>query len=229
MNELYIISFISLGSLTGLFCYFYIGLIKCWSLRSLNYLCDRYLDMKYHGYQSQDVLKKYELIKIVVITNNQSYQLSTYDSLDMRQHKIQLNCDQLNCESTDSTMILIHYQYGSDQYIIPINYLSHRIINLPIYDPLDLDSCYCHDYEKIEIKSIHASSIKSDVTMLVKKYAGPKGNFYCDTKYQLTPMMIYDDCGCPLLTQENDLLQLTTILGQPLTFERNQPINIDTI
>ena len=66
------------------------------------------------------------------------------------------------------SMILIFYQYGSQEYILPIKYDSQQTIELPVYEPFDLDTCYCQDYEKIEISPKNPMN----VTSLIKKYAG---------------------------------------------------------
>jgi len=78
---------------------------------------------------------------------------------------------------------------------------------------------------KIEYESMDTG--KGDDLDILKQYAGPKGNFYCDTPYHYEPSLIIDDTGNPIFVNDTDTLSLVTILGTHVEFSPDQSIIIE--
>lgn len=199
--------------------------------RCINYIVDIYLNYKYKNYHYQSIDKEYKINKMVILSIDCPYRIKTLDiSHDLRRGPFWLDCDHLrrnmdNYEFTRQTVIYIHFIYGVDEYIIPYKYIPNGIMELPCYQLDDLDTCLRMEYNRIETKSY--DSDKHDIMSLIIKYAGPKGNFYCDTSYSFEPKFICDVNGELLLENDFDFLKLTTIMGETVTFNANQTIKLN--
>lgn len=197
----------------------------------INYVVDIYLNHKYKNYHYQSVDKDYKIIKIIILSIGCPHKTKTMDfSHDLRRNTFRLDCEQLRQEIDDyefnyQTIIYIHFIYGPDEYIIPYKYVPNGIIELPCYHFDDLNTCMRMEYIQIETNSY--DSDKHDIMSNIIKYAGPKGNFYCDTPYSFEPKFICDNNGGMLLENDHDFLKLTTMMGETLTFNANQTIKLN--
>lgn len=200
--------------------------IKKSLLNGINYSIDWYIDFKYRNYDQSKNLNfdqiPYVLTKIQLqnMHSSEIFDLST-SNINLRSDQILLNDNYIQnlskIQLDQNLVVKIHFEYNHQEYIFPIQYSigSNMNITLPLYLPDDIDSCCKVEYEKI-VGDGHP--IDESLTETIMKHAGPKGNFYCDTPYKMTPKLIIDDI---------DRLQLTTVLGQDYEFNASTPIIID--
>lgn len=124
----------------------------------------------------------------------------------------------------NENIVICNYTYGSEEYVIPClrPYSYGSKIGHMSYDTKELEVCMRREYDNAKTK------YHGDITQLIVKYAGPKGNFGCDTDYTFTPNMIYFDDKSPIMSSvQDDYLSLTTLMGEELIFTKNQPIIIN--
>ncbi|MEO0236816.1 MAG: hypothetical protein ABIN35_01095 [candidate division WOR-3 bacterium] len=210
----------------------------------MNKIHNVYLFFKYYRYRIEDTKsktnKKYHVTKILLTKINQPNStklLTKYNKIpiDLNYHKWQISCQNLyqseyNYQFDHQTVIFIYYVYGDDEYILPFKFRPNGLIKFPLYSTEDLETSIKIEYNKIETKRFDSSN--SQIMSLVRKYAGPKGNFYNDLNYFYEPELIYQFTdhldsieATPLLT-ENDYLKLYTIFDDQLTFVSDQPIKL---
>lgn len=211
------------------------------ALRMCNSAHNLYLNYKYRNYRCQITDKKYYVSKIIFATigqPNKTKMMTNSDkiSIDLRNNKLQIKCinlcqSEVNYQFTDKTIVFIHYVYDDDEYILPYKFKMTGVINLPFYEPNDIDTCMKTEYDTAE--TTHYNSTNSDIMETINKYAGPKGNFHNDLHYYYEPYLIYHFKahdgrieGHPLL-MENDYLKLTTLTGKDMTFTNDQKIMIN--
>jgi hypothetical protein len=171
------------------------------TLSTLNYVCDLYLDYKYQNFHCQSI----------------STSVPTSVPTPVK------GCDVTKI-FVSGGVTYIYYRFNKDNYIFPwksspLSSHSSRL-NWPIYDTDDLETCM-----KIEYESIDAG--KGCLKDILKQYAGPKGNFYCDTPYKYEPRLILDDTGNPIFINDTDTLSLVTLFGTHVEFTPDQPIIIE--
>ena len=199
----------------GTLCVGYREKLTVMALRCLNFLFDCYLWFKYLGYQHQNKLQTYRVTGQHCL-NDDHHQRWCYYPIVCDLHK-------QNYESVPSpNQIYLHYQAGTDEYLLPIQ--SGESVKFP-YTVEEMESCYKIDYKQIIIDS--GTYVPEDlIYQQVMQYAGPRGDFYTNTPYQITPAMILDEHGRRLIHQ---CLQLMTLVDTQFTFSVNQRIKINGI
>lgn len=199
--------------------------LKKYSLGFVNYLVDGYLDFKYRNH---DHSKEIQFDQIpYALTKVKIQALDSLDEIDLPVPRIDLRLNQtcltgqtlqeliLGTLQFDTNLIIkLHFEYNQQEYILPLIYDENLTINLPLYSPDDIDSCFKVEYEKIHIDDCEIDEF-SMRTLL--KYAGPKGNFYCDTPHKILPKWISSNLHH---------LRLTTLLGTDHKFSADVPIEI---
>ena len=233
--------FILTTLVVGTIIYTYPGKVKTGCFKCANYLADRYLDFKYRNYKAPIVDKSvYKITKIQIVSMKNMgvcHELSIHDFLETNTFdndaKIILDCRLIKeyvnyFDFDDQTFIYVHFCYGDQNYIIPIKYDDNKKINLPIYTINDIESCMKIEHDTIETKYRVNVPISDEHKQLIEKFAGPKGNFYCDTEHEITPeQIICDKTIHHLISSDNDdYLRLVSMLSDQV-FTRNQPIKIE--
>jgi len=181
----------------------------------INYIYDIYLNIKYTNYVYKHIEKKYFLSKITVNFDGQRFiTFKCYKNL--RNDNMIINMDNISNIigfnlSKQCINIYIYFTYDDQEYILPQKLTNDVSIVLPVYNVDDIDTCIKMEYINI------SSYIKSqdNISHILSKYAGPKGNFYCDTDYKYSGNLILNDNNQPLLTN-GDNIQLTTLLGETI-------------
>jgi hypothetical protein len=202
---------VTVAVIGGTVCVLQYKQIKKMTINTIAYTYGKYLDYKYIDYHYQVPTNTYHIDHISCVDDGHSKNI-TIKYNDLKCDALILNRDTLTDTLTDPPAVyFIHYTYGGEEYILPWNTSNHPTIKFPIYGCADLDTC-C----KIEFDN---ASCDLD---LIAKYAGPKGNFYCDTQYQFTPESIMDNAGSTLCN-----LKVTTSMGHEYFFDGNQKITID--
>lgn len=193
----------------SLIMYHYRRVIIC-LLRFVNYLYDKYLDRKYVNYHCQIEPKEYHITKINSITGKTIFDFGSI-------YNLRNGFFQLVVDHNTNQVIYVYFVYGEDEYILPIRVPPDGIIELPPYSPEDIDTCMKVEYDHVGTRNDRDQPI-------IYQFAGPKGNFYCDTKYQFCPALIRNASGQLLLVDENDYLTVTPQMGEEITFQQNQKI-----
>jgi hypothetical protein len=211
-----------------------------------NYFIDIYLDLKYYLYPIQindDLECSYCLTKVVICSSRTSHEVHVinYNNIDLQKSSCHITCDEIQQkvkqQLTSDWIIYIFYMYQNCEYIIPYRYRDGGYIEMPLYHIDDLNTSMKIEYLQIETEHL-SSNDSSDLMELISKYSGPKGNFYCDTRYLFSPDMIRDFCSGvnPIDYEQNtimfdhtDVLKLTTITDSHLSFGASQLISIESL
>jgi|UniRef100_A0A6C0BL79 hypothetical protein len=199
-----------------------------WCLRSLirvtNYTFDRYLDYKYRGYQCQIGTKPYQLTQIETLTPDLT--LISESRQDDLSHPVTLRRD-----PEDHTIKYLHYCYGNEEYILPWD-PTQTEITLPVYSANELETVFKMEYEMISVSSksphdlngpstSHDASQMQELHYRIPQFAGPKGNFYCDTPYRFPAGWLIDTHGHSFLSEQEQLM-LFSVTYQTYTFSPTQ-------
>ena len=197
-------------------------------------LYDMYLNFKYRNYsyrQTHQELRPYHLICFKVFNR-----LNPENSLLLKPQDVGLpeNVDFTTLEEKstiavdvgrllaadkegklsgqrENLMVYVYYKYLRNIYILPVD-PKQAEFTLPPYDFLDLESAMVTEY----------TATSADQPVNLVEFAGPKGNFYTDTKYTMHPRdMIDEDTGKPVTS-----LELTTTMGMDYKFATDEAIQV---
>lgn len=237
------IEFIIITMFTGLMCY---GCYYCYgsnilnyllkySLISVNWIVDLYLTQKYKHESIPHInecVYGTDQITIKHLSNGQSVTMEFKHDLN-RDNPI-IDCDYLMSANhqmvfDESTIIYLHYHYDNEHFIFPCKYKPALIINLPLYQRVDIESCVRMKYTDVCTSVLNDTTLMlngTTLTDIINEYAGPKGTFYTDIGFEFTPNFIILDDGKKLMSNDQDVLHFVDIIGNDMKFDANEKINV---
>lgn len=182
-------------------------------------MVDIYLRYKYRNYQYVKLKKDYVITRVKYISPT-SHITDISDHFSHCDISCEFDCDSLKDMVSGGErdgIFEVHFRYGDDEFIYPFKYSPNTVINFPLYDIDDLETCMKSEYD------IDYPDLSQDNRDIILKYSGPKGNFYCDIDRSFEPSMMLDTNGKCII---EDHITLTTITGNVLTFKQNEKIII---
>ena len=211
-----------------------------------NQALDLYYDRKYKNCDVNDLVENndYHLSQIICyilekqiainiplekITEKTSLKNNT---IELPHEKLKELTDKETTSEVNEMIIYIYFKYGSDEYIIPIQYKKDHRTHIPIYQSDDLDTCFKTGY--IQVNTNHRSSDEDDHLLdVIHMFAGPKGNFYCDVDghdLNVKPYMIICQKEYKKILRDNsDTLKLTTSFCDEHKFSHSDNISIPSV
>jgi hypothetical protein len=213
--------------------------VGCYSIPTKVYyqwteqVVNKYLDFKYRHYEhvASPQLKDYFIHQIFVQSRDQpSKTIPIEPNCDLRKDSFILSCREMSEKFPDlftnasnrDLYIYVHFMYHEEMYVFPFKYTPDKTVTFPLYQALDLDTSIKQEFD--QIKTERYSSEIDGIAQVVGQFAGPKGTFYSDIGYIVTPSMICGLFGDYLLENEHDSLTLTTMLGGRYVFRSDQRI-----
>jgi hypothetical protein len=216
-----------------------------------NYGMDVYLNYKWSGYDPQAQIESVEtampylLNGIEYITGSNKViriglkKLFDKDIINLRDESVKIVYEDVVQEilandpdisdKMDKIVIYVHYIYGQDKYILPIEIDAQKSpVDFPVYSADDMDSCFKSQYTSVSVGGRHSDN-DDQLMELVCYYAGPKGNFYSDLDHLLIdPRWIRcNRTNNLILSSENDTLKLTNLMCEQYEFKPSNKIKIE--
>ncbi len=211
-----------------------------------NYLADICLNFKYRNYKPKEIKQSdYKVTNLQLISMGNPINIITLPinnkSILSGQNLIKgtqiINCNAIDklistnskgFELNQNRLIVIHFKYNDKTYVLPVKYEIDKIIQLPVYTVDDIETCLRVEFEEVSTLEMTTNDFLLD---LIEKFAGPKGNFYCDTQYKIKPEYII--CSNTLKTilsnNTNDYLQLLNNMGEKYNFVKGWPIIFENV
>jgi hypothetical protein len=198
-----------------------------------NYGIDCYLNYKYrHTFTPTDTppIQEYILTQLVIrdITYDKTKRnvaITKRIDHDLRRSPYRIEYDEI-CSVYDfnkNTVVYVHYRYGNNQYIFPYKFSNNEgSFELPLYSPEDMDSSI-----QIEYYLTETNNPVSNLPEIIRQFAGPKGNFYCDVALTVEPFLICDKYGHTIMNDDGDCLKLTTQMGHFMSIPSRYKIRIN--
>lgn len=193
------------------------------------FIYDLYLTIKYWLFKPVITEIPYDLCEIVFVTGDEIGSIST--DLNLRKAKININLVSLAkkyyIHISENTIVYIFFEYAGITYILPYSISTEKdnTIQLPIYTSNDIDSCMPTEFDSIMIDDCEISDYQKT---LINSFAGPKGNFYCDTAYTFgTNSLVDPDDDYHHMISNGQSLEIVTMLDQRYKFKNNEELIIN--